>query len=180
MTLVSIYLSLSYNTNFYPSIHLTIYNYHTKLIDTTRVEVAIIKLQSTIEAMSVKLRIIISTFQVIEILPSVIQYKMPSLMTSFLAIFKFLNIDLTVLFPISCFVSYSFIDTLIWVTLTPIVMSIILLLSCIIEIYVKRNRLNLNEDANDSDGNMVINKYLYYFFMLSYLGNIYLSIYLSI
>jgi hypothetical protein len=121
----------------------------------------------------IKVKIAISTFQVVISTPSTFEIKMPAFFTNFLNTLTVININFATVFPISCSIkSLSFIDSMMLTTLVPILFSILLVISFFMEYIWKRREILANFNHSISEKtvlfNQIKNKYLNYFFYLTY------------
>jgi hypothetical protein len=121
----------------------------------------------------VKAKIIVVTFQVVTSVPSVMSVSMPNSFTNFIDGFNFINLSFADAFPLSCSGVFTFIDKLVLTTLAPIMLSILLCMFFFIEYGNQRRQIQRNKQRQKGEKaaafNRIKEKYLNYFFYLSYL-----------
>jgi hypothetical protein len=128
--------------------------------------------QAEYKDLRIKLKIVITTYQIISAIPSVLSVRFPSAFDSFLGAFNVFNLNVVSSIPVGCTQNYTFVDELVFTTLFPIALALILLTMYILDalwqvrvlvfcsalppaVLVRLHRLN--------------SQYLTYFFFLTYL-----------
>jgi len=119
-------------------------------------------------ALIVRLKIVISTLQIVTQCPRLFAVNMPPIFSSFVKMFAFLSLDVSSVLPIGCFVSYTALKNLYVMTILPFgAFATIFLLYCISGIYiviVYYSRQNLRDGMLD----MIKLRYFGVFLMISY------------
>jgi hypothetical protein len=83
----------------------------------------------------IKLKIVITTYQIVSSIPSATQASFPSSFTNFLTGISVVNLNLGHSIPFGCSQNYNFIDKLVATTLFPIALTAVLILLYLIEHY---------------------------------------------
>ena len=122
----------------------------------------------------IHLRIIFSTYQVVGAMQSALLVEFPYLFKRLSQVLQSFLLDISVLIPFGCKYShyYNFIDKLIFWTLLPIALTIILILFSFADYQSKikqQDDVLSGKDSNEQIYNDVKSKYLTYFFILTYL-----------
>ena len=130
-------------------------------------------LKSTYKNTIVKIKIIVSTFQVIIATATVLTVKMPKAFNSFTNGLSFFNLNFATVFPIGCSANFTFIDTLIMTTVAPMIVGAMLFVMFIFEYTFERKKIQANKERKKGDKKKAFNRiksaYTNYFFYLSYL-----------
>ena len=120
-----------------------------------------------------KLKITLATFQIVSVVATVVDVSMPNSFVNFVNGIKFVNLSIVSLVPIGCTNKFTFIDTLIMVTMAPIC-AVCLLVVAFVFSYSSARRA-IQDDRNRKKGdkqrkfNEIKARYLGYFFYLTYL-----------
>lgn len=121
----------------------------------------------------VKLKITVATYQIVTAIPAVFSVTMPSSFTSFLHGLNVVNLNFANVLSLQCTTNYTYIDKLIVITLMPI--GLTLLLFVVFLIQVVHVSVTMMQNPHRKHGEMtaqknrIKNKYLNYFFYLTYL-----------
>ena len=126
----------------------------------------------TFDKITVKLKIIIATYQVIVAAATVLDVQvMPSAYSRFTRALSFVNLDIMQLFNMGCAMSMGYINRLLWTTLVPIGLCFVLLLNFVIErwsiYFFHSDRSDLNEQRELVED--LTARTINYLFYLSYL-----------
>ena len=123
-------------------------------------------------AIVVKVKIIVSTFQVISNTSKVMNVTLPNPFASFSTGLLFFNVAISVL-PLGCMGTYNFVDTILWATLFPIGIAFLLLVCFCCEFLYIRHKIQKSTTRKKGMKRKAFDatksKYLNYFFFLSYL-----------
>jgi hypothetical protein len=127
-------------------------------------------LQAFYSKIFVQVRIIIVTYQVVGSIQYALIVKFPYLFSKLTIIINALYFDISALFPVGCaFSTYTFIEKMILWTLLPFVVTLIIFIMAVAE-YKYKTRNNALRTHDDEDiFTEVKDKYLFYFFFLTYL-----------
>ena len=121
----------------------------------------------------VRVKIIISTFQIITVTSTVFKVSMPPGFTGFANSFKIFNLNFSSLFPIGCSANFNFMTSLLWSTMSPILIGCILTILFLIEYYYFRRQIQADKGrkkgAKRAKFAEVQMKYINYFFYITYL-----------
>jgi predicted outer membrane repeat protein len=120
----------------------------------------------------IQLRIVIATYQVVGSIQYSLIAAFPYLFSKFTVIVAAFYFNISALFPLACqYSKYNFIDFMIlWATL-PMILIFLLFIVCAVEYKRKVKKLKYENDIYEREiiYNEVKNKYLFYFFFLTYL-----------
>ena len=120
-----------------------------------------------------KIKIVVSTYQVISSTTSALHVRMPTSFTNFMDSLSFVNLSVGTLLPISCGETYTFIDELYVVTLVPIGIAACFLTAFVCEYSYVRKKIMSNWFRTRGEKGRAFNdiktKYLSLFFYLTYL-----------
>ena len=87
----------------------------------------VLNVEGIYEKFVAKLKITVATYQVIVASASIfMDTSLPYVFVNFTRVFAFVNLDLFTLIPIGCFYHIDFIKKLLWVTLSPLIVTMIL------------------------------------------------------
>jgi hypothetical protein len=139
-------------------------------------------LKHSFSGILIKLKIVITTYQVVSTIPSITQVSFPSSFTGFLDGISVVNLNLGGSVPVGCSQPYNFIDELVLTTLFPIALTAVIFVLYLLEhfgtsallrrrhaaIRLLRHR-HIFAATMESKLEKVFNKYLNYFFYLTYL-----------
>ncbi len=121
----------------------------------------------------VRVKIVVSTFQVIASTASVFSISFPASFSSFTSGIKFFNIGFDNLIPVGCTGKYNFVSTILYTSLGPIFVSVFLLFAFVIEFlwvrYTIQKKKNRTKGMKKKAFHETKSKYLNYFFYLTYL-----------
>jgi hypothetical protein len=122
------------------------------------------------EAIIVKVKIVVATYQVVISSADVFQVSYPAAFAKFLKSFDFLNLRFLSMTSFQCsYRSYNFTNELLWTTLIPIIFSFVILFTYLIhDWYCKREEKHLLS-ISAINREKLLDRYLNIFFYLTYL-----------
>ncbi|KAJ1440874.1 hypothetical protein B484DRAFT_427284 [Ochromonadaceae sp. CCMP2298] len=123
-------------------------------------------LDRSLSPILIKLKIVITTYQIVSSIPSSTQASFPSSFTSFLRLISVVNLDLGSSVPVGCSQSYSYIDQMVACTLFPIALTGAMWFAYLLEHY---GTLLCAPHTPPTQLTQLVNKYIHYFFFLTYL-----------
>jgi hypothetical protein len=128
-------------------------------------------LQAFYSKIFVQMRIIIVTYQVVGTIQYALIVKFPYLFSKLTIIISALYFDISALFPIGCaYSTYTYQKKMILWTLLPFVVTLIIAIMAVAEYkYKTRNNSLRTHDDEEDLFTKVKDKYLFYFFFLTYL-----------
>ena len=120
-----------------------------------------------------RIKVIIATMQVVTSISSVISVTLPASFTSFANSLNIFNLSLTSIFPLGCDTKFNFMDTLLWTTLSPILVAGLLFVAFLVEYTYHRRQIQANKYRKKGEKaakfNATKEKYLNYWFYLTYM-----------
>ena len=129
--------------------------------------------KAAVEGVMGKVKIIVSTYQVISSTASVVDVKMPASFTKIMETMNFVNLSIGTILPISCSETYTFIDSLYFVTLLPLAAAAILVCAFVREYSGVRRVIQANTNRQRGEKQKAFDeiktKYLSFFFYLTFL-----------
>jgi hypothetical protein len=121
----------------------------------------------------IKLKIVITTLQIVSEVPGNLNVQFPSRFKRFLNVLNIANLNLVGMMPMDCAGDYTFIDRLILTTTVPIGLTVLIFLVYQLDVCVEMIILHLkhrNTAARiEMRTNRLKDKYITYFFFLTYL-----------
>ena len=133
-----------------------------------KIEILFCWVKDKFDAITIKLKIIIATYQVVISAAEVLDVTLPQAYTRFTNALNFVNLNVLQLFPLGCKIDIGFIKKLLWNTLAPFGLLVIIGIAYLIE---RGILLHQYDDPNDrkSFGGTLRSRYLNYIFYLTYL-----------
>ena len=128
-------------------------------------------IRKIIREMRAQIKIVMTTYQIVSTIPSNLSVEFPESFVDFLRVFSVFNLNVISVVPFSCQRPYTFIDKLVFTTLFPVALAILLMLLFVGEgMWNVRNTSLKNPDATTrAKIEELKNQYLTYFFFLTYL-----------
>ena len=122
--------------------------------------------RKTKQSLVVKLKILVSTYQIVAETSTTLQTSTQAPFTGLIAFFSFFNVNFGSLLPIACSADYNYMHKLLLVTLSPIAVSLFIVCGLFVEMAM------VKDDADSDRGvknQILVKKYLNFFFYLTYL-----------
>jgi hypothetical protein len=120
-----------------------------------------------------QMKIVLSTYQIAMSAAAVLDVTLPRSFKTFSGALRFVNVNISTLFPINCAAQYSFIDQLVIATITPLTVAVVLVVMFLAEYVIERRRIQSNRSRQKGDKRRAFDRikdsYLNYLFYLSYL-----------
>jgi hypothetical protein len=116
-----------------------------------------------------KLKIVITTYQIVSSIPSNLQVNFPPSFTALLKAFAVFNLNITAVIPFQCKQNFTFIDKLIFTTVFPIILATALLVVGTCDVLYQRYPYAVTDPERSRKVDAVKDQYLTYFFFLTYL-----------
>ena len=139
----------------------------------TKVDVFFIWLRSQIGDTIARIKVIVATMQVVTSISSVVSVTLPATFNAFVSSFKIFNLNITSIFPLGCGEKFTFMDSLLWTTMFPILVAGLLFIGFIIEYLYHRRMIQANKYRKKGEKaakfNATKEKYLNYWFYLTYI-----------
>ena len=126
-----------------------------------------------LEGVMGKVKIVVSTYQVVSSTASVVGVQMPAAFSQFMESMNCVNLSISTVLPLSCGQTYTFIDSLYFATLLPMLVAACLMCAFVYEYSGVRKTIQADRNRQRGDKahafNEIKTKYLSYFFYLTYL-----------
>jgi hypothetical protein len=116
-----------------------------------------------------KLKIVITTYQIVSTIPANLQVNFPGSFSALLKAFAVFNLNITAVIPFQCQQHFTFIDKLVFTTLFPIALAAALLVVGTCDILYQTYRYAVTDPERSRTVDAVKDQYLTYFFFLTYL-----------
>jgi hypothetical protein len=116
-----------------------------------------------------KLKIVITTYQIVSSIPSNLQVNFPGSFSALLKAFAVFNLNITAVIPFQCQQDFTFIDKLVFTTLFPIALAAALLVVGTCDVLYQTYRYAVTDPERSRTVDAVKDQYLTYFFFLTYL-----------
>ena len=98
--------------------------------------------QQRVDPFLSKMRILMTTFQIVMTCQSSFRISFPSSFNKFISVFSILNLNIIDVMPLSCMVEYDFVTSLILSTVAPLAFTGILLILFVSEFLYRRRKAN--------------------------------------